>query len=397
MKGIFLRSVLCMLLFFLFIEVAHAASIEVNLASSTPFPAKPGDSVTLQFVLHNTGNEPLINVTTLLETEDDLFTTSPVLQTIPLIQVDEQKVITYQIGISGSASGSQNLKLIFGAQNLPPDSERFDLSVTTSKDVLIITQVASLPNTLAPGSDGQITLEIENTGDEKVKDVFVRLDLVGDIPFAPRASSTERMVESIRKQSSASFSFNIHVLPSAEVKIYKIPVKITYTDAFGKTFTKSDIVSLEILTEPHLEVSLDNSGFIVGRESKITLKAINAGLGDVKFLDIKLLPGDYEILSPDRVYIGNVDSDDFQTADFDLIFLEKRSLLNLEVKYRDEAHKEYLQLISLPVNVYSEERAKELGLIKTPYALVLGIGIALFLVLAIILRRILRKKRKKDL
>lgn len=388
------KTIILLPIFLLLLGIVNA-SVDVTLPSYSPFPAKPGDTLTLQFIVQNTGSENIVNFTSVLETEDDLFAISPITQTIPLLQQDEQRAVVYTVGVSGSASGTQNLILRYGAQNLQSDSESFDISITTSKDVVVIKKVNSIPNVIAPGESGSIRIDIENTGDERINDVFVKLDLSGDVPFAPRDSSTEQRISRISKESTESSVFNINVLSSADEKIYKIPVRISYTDEFGQKFVKSDIVSINVGTKPNLELSIDSGGFVVGQKGKISIKAVNSGLGDVKFLNVKLLPGNYEIMSADQVYIGNINSDDFQTADFEVMFKNTNPTLNIEVSYKDSSNNDYLQDIDLPAKVYTLEKAKELGLARSSNTAAVVIGIIVLIILVIVLRRFLRKRKKE--
>ncbi len=377
-------------IFFFFLQIVTA--LEVDLLSSAPFPAKPGDAVTLQFALHNTESVLLTKVTLFLEPEDDLFLISDAVQTFPFLQPDERKVVTYRVGISNSASGNQHLKLRFGSAQQPPEEEKFEISVASSKDVLVIRRVVSQPEKIAPGESVQIILEIENMGDEKVEDVSVMLDLSGSIPLAPQASSTERRVEKISKNTIASVSFQVKVLPDADEKVYKIPVRISYQDAFGSSFIKEDLISLEVTTSPLLDVSVDKSGFVIGRKSSVGVTVVNRGLGEIRFLKIRLLPGNYEILSSDQEYVGNLDSDDFQTVDFDVIFHDMLAVMRLEIAYTDASNRVYSEEKRLPITIYSLEKAKELGIVKSRVWIALVGGIVLLLILLFILR-LLRKKK----
>ncbi len=392
MNKILLALFTIILLNFLVVQGAQA-SLEANLISSSPFPAKPGDMVTLQFTLHNTGSQTITNVTTLLEPEDDLFLVSESVQVFPQLQADETKTVMYRVGVSGSGSGTQQLRLRFGALEITPDSQDFEISVSTSRDTLVINKVSATPSQFAPGSSGEVTILIENTGEEKVKDVSVKLDLSGNTPFVPKESSSERRIDSIRKGNAESITFKIQALPGAAENIYKVPVQISYRDEFGAAFTKADIISLSIASTPHLQISLDNSGFIEGKISKVSIKVVNIGLNNVRFVNLRILQGDYDIISIDQAYLGNIDSDDFQTSDFDLLFRGTSPVLRLEITYEGETQGSYQKQIDLPVAVYDINRAKELGLVSSSSVLYISLGVATVIILFFILRKI-RKRRK---
>ena len=52
----------------------------------------------------------------------------------------------------------------------------------------------------------------------------------------------------------------------------------------------------------------------------------------------------YEIVSPAEVYVGNIDSDDYETADFKISLnkvKEKEVILPLSLEYKDANNNEY--------------------------------------------------------
>ena len=66
----------------------------------------------------------------------------------------------------------------------------------------------------------------------------------------------------------------------------------------------------------------------------VTLKFVNSGLTQIKFLKVTLQDGlSYEILSPKSLYIGEVDIDDFEISKFSIrlknkIFKQNEELTN---------------------------------------------------------------------
>ena len=102
------------------------------------------------------------------------------------------------------------------------------------------------------------------------------------------------------------------------------------------------------------------------------MHAVNRGLLDTKFLAMELLPGDqYDIISPSRIYIGELKSDDIQTAEY-TIYVKENVAKNLSetinlpvlVDYSDANDKEYSQTYEVPIKVYSKMDLAKLGLAK---------------------------------
>jgi len=105
-----------------------------------------------------------------------------------------------------------------------------------------------------------------------------------------------------------------------------------------------------------------------GDVGEIGIKIINVGLADIKLLSVELEDSeDYDIVSVSKVYIGNLESDDYETAEFKIYVNSRRKelLLNLQVKYKDSFNEEYIQneIINLPL--YSSAELNKFGIVKS--------------------------------
>ncbi len=264
----------------------------------------------------------------------------------------------------------------------------FLLLIPLASAQVAIKSFTSNPDKISPGQEVQITLTLENVGDKDIKNILVKLDL-NQLPFAPLRSSTEQVIDQIDKDDLSTIYFNLIALPNADSQIYKMPVKISY-----ENISKDALISLEVSAKAKLDVLLEDSKIVkVNDNGKITLKLVNNGLTKIKFLKVNLEKSPaYETISPNSVYVGEVDVDDFQTVDFTIIPKIKDPQLNLQVFYRDQNNNEFQETKFLKLNVYTEEEAKQLGLVKqNPLTTILIIIIAL-----IILIIIYRKIRKKN-
>jgi hypothetical protein len=159
--------------------------------------------------------------------------------------------------------------------------------------------------------------------------------------------------------------------------------------------TKQGSIGLTVRAQPQISFSVDAETPVIGSEGKINLKIINKGFADARFVSIKIIPSGYTVLSEEEIYIGTVDSDDFETAVFDVIFKKQNPDFNAIFEYTDFDNQKKTQQISLPIKVYTKEKALELGIIKksnTFFYMVLTAGI---IILWIIFRSIRKRKRMK--
>ncbi len=242
------------------------------------------------------------------------------------------------------------------------------------------------PDKVLPGGTLKLRITLENVGEEKIKNIIVKLDL-SQIPFAPLSSSTEQVIDEIRKDDRESVNFALVALPNAESQIYKVPVEIIYNET-----KKTSLISLEVNAKANLDLILDTTDIIkVNDLGKVSLKFVNKGLAQIKFLKVTLQedPG-YEILSASSIYIGEVDVDDFESEEFTIIPKTKNPQLKFNLEYRDINNNEFTENKAVSLNVYTEEEARQLGLTNSNINWIFLALIVLVLVLFFVHRR--RKK-----
>ena len=92
--------------------------------------------------------------------------------------------------------------------------------------------------------------------------------------------------------------------------------------------------------------------------------------------------------------MGSIDSDDSDTASFDIVYKTTRPTLSAKVTYKDFDNEDQTETVNLSFKVYTKDQAIELGLVKKPsYITPLIIGI---LVIVYIIRRILKKRKRQN-
>ncbi len=270
----------------------------------------------------------------------------------------------------------------------------FSVLLMANVSAINIDQVETSPSTVEPGNRATIELKIENNLENTIQDVIVKLDLSSsDMPISPAGSSTQT-IDEIRYDDKENIEFDVIVLPNAKPGIYKIPVLIEYDDE-----TKEDVISFIVDTNAKLSISIDNPDFIVGDRSTIDVKIVNKGLADIQFLNVKLgHSAFYDIISTNDVYIGDLDSDDYDTAEFDLKInypLAGRNLpIKVYIEYADALNNIHSDVQSVEIDIYTQKEAKDLGLIQTSNTPFVITGIVVLIIAFVIYRKI--KKRRKQ-
>ncbi len=252
---------------------------------------------------------------------------------------------------------------------------------------IAINSFSSNPIDVLPGNRLRLSITLENVGEKDITNVLVKIDLT-EIPFAPFESSTEQVIEEINKDDKESVSFALVALPDAEPKIYKVPVEINYNET-----KKTSLISLEIRANAKLDVILDNSEILkLNNQGKTNVKFVNNGLAQIKFLKVTLQESpSYEILSPNSIYIGGVDVDDFESEEFTIIPKVNNPQLQFILEYRDINNNEFREDKNIQLKVYSDVEAKRLGLEEAGFNWFFALLILLVIVLFYFYRRTRRK------
>ncbi|MCH7567803.1 MAG: hypothetical protein IIA87_00105 [Nanoarchaeota archaeon] len=245
-------------------------------------------------------------------------------------------------------------------------------------------------NTFFPGEERIMRIEVKNTLGDDIEDVSLSLDLSG-MPFIPIGSS-EDSVDEIREDKKKTFLFRIRAANDIEPKDYQIPYEISFKYR-GDREDREGKIGVRVSAKTELEFIASTENPVIGQEGKIILKIINKGFADANFVSVRVFPQGYTLLSDSGIYIGTVDSDDFETSSFNVIFNSAKAKLVVLVEYKDFNNEKIIKNIELPITVYSKEKAIELGIIKrnnTP----IYIGIAVLVVVLWFIWRIIKKRRR---
>ncbi len=241
----------------------------------------------------------------------------------------------------------------------------------------------------APSSEGTIGIEVKNTLNSDIEDVSLSLQLT-NLPFTSVGSSEDSFDE-IREDKSKEFVFRLKAASDIKPGDYQIPYILAYKDD-TQIKEKKGTIGVSVIGNVTLDFTIDAENPIMGEQGVITLKVVNRGNADARFVSVKVLPQGYTILSDNEDYIGSVNSDDFETASLDVIY-SKNARFNAVVTYRDFDNREITRKIELPIKVYTKNEAIKLGIAKNSNAPFI-IGIVVLIFLLIILWRIIKKRRR---
>ncbi|MFC2154559.1 COG1361 S-layer family protein [Candidatus Altiarchaeota archaeon] len=249
---------------------------------------------------------------------------------------------TSLVGLEGEVAASTTVS--FEVKGTP----RFNLEAT---------------NSIALGSEGEIQVNVKNVGGDAASHVTLGVNLT--TPFTPLDSSVTN-IGTLKPGEQKTVVFPVSVDTSAMAKAYPVIVGLMYTGPTGAEQTSAYIIGVLVTGEPNIEVGIDDAGELkAGDTGDIIVSVVNGDYVDAKFLGIELLPGEnFKVKSISKVYIGAVDSDDFETVDYTLKINKDVSAeeipLSFKVSYKKEgSSQDYVKEYTVNLPLISEAELKE--------------------------------------
>jgi hypothetical protein len=389
---------------------ADRPSLDMSLLSYTPVPARPGDYVTVTFKLTNNGAASTTNaVVEFIDNYPFSLDNEPTrVENVGVLPSQQSYLVEYRVRIDPAAlEGTNKLKLRFVVDKDTSNwvEKEFSLTVSSAQKTVSINSVSTNPKTITPGGEVELDLKLKNLASGDLRDVGIRLDLEGvvvgttyvDIPLAPIGSSIEKKLSLLKSGETIDFLFTLQAYPDADAGIYKVPVTLTYVDDLGTEYERQDLISLVINSEPDVLLLVDETNlYSDNARGDVTFSITNKGLADIKFLTVGLAESDaYTVLSNDEVYVGGVDSDDYETADFTLRLnegLKDMVTLPVTLTFKDALNNEHIITKDVSLNLLSSSDANGAKKSKA------GTIIAVLVILGVIIffwRRAKKCKAKK--
>ncbi len=369
-----------------------AKDIQVNLVSSQPAPVTVGNYFILNFQATNNARTNLTNIDFELKSNNDFSVSGNTKSIDSLLPKESVSLIWTVLAKEEAKSGFRPIKL-----DIDGTEESYLIQVKSIEPTVSIRNIKTTPEQISPGSTAEISVDLENKASFNIKNLKVNLDLSGkELPFAPSDSVTEQIVDEVNADTNIVLNFKIISIPEAQPGIYKVPLTLIYFDEFGNNYQTSTLLSIIVGSVPKLEINTEKPILTMGEKSTISIKVVNYGLSQVKFLNFIFKPSiNLNVLSSSSEYVGDLDSDDFQTVEVDL-YANRNGLLHLPltITFLDANNQQYTQDMELAITSYTKEEAEKLGLTKKSNTLTIIISILIILIL-FGFYRLMKKIRKK--
>ncbi|MBW3015356.1 hypothetical protein KY330_02965 [Candidatus Woesearchaeota archaeon] len=348
-------------------------NIRVTLLNQEPDPAEPGEYIELRFAVINTGRA-IDSIKFRIIPE---FPFSLIPGQDEIIELNdfkglgtESKTLYYKLKVDEEAiEGTEKIKIEYKEpskewKTLGP----YDIRIRTMDAVLGIEKIYSEPERLIPGKEGELKLKLKNFADSLLKDIHIGLSLSSS-SFSPVSSTNERVIKQMAPGDEKTINFNLMPDADAEAKIHKVPLTILYRDELGNIYWINNTIGIFVDGEPEYLVAIEDSEvYESGKKGKLVLSISNIGPSEIKYLTMEVKESeDYEVISTRQEYIGNIESDDFETAEFEIHIsaVKKEIPINVHLSYKDTYNNEFSEEVILPLKIYTRDEAIKYGFAKS--------------------------------
>ncbi|MBS3117704.1 COG1361 S-layer family protein [Candidatus Woesearchaeota archaeon] len=347
-------------------SIGDYPSLSISQFNYEPFPIEPGDTFDLWIKLKNVGNRDAQGISLELVDTYPFLGGTDTKRNVGTVPSQQEALLHFEnVRVAGDApSGIHELKfraLHGGAFSGEGQILNIRLDVRAVTPVLSL-EVATEPSRIPQGAPATLKLFIKNTNTILLKNLDFLLLFPSEI--VPIGGSNEKLVDQLIPGESANLSFEILANGDAAAKAYNIPLNVTYYDAIGTRFEKHQSIGILVGRDADFLTNIEESTLFEKKtKGKITISVSNVGPSTMNFLTLKLLPSsDYVAISPSQSYLGNLESDDFETAEFELYSNVDNPRLVLELRYKDPYNVEHVRQDSIILNTFSRSELKKFGI-----------------------------------
>jgi hypothetical protein len=258
--------------------------------------------------------------------------------------------------------------------------------------VLNVENISVQPENIAPGGEGILTITLENKASFPLYDIRAQLTLPAGIALLEDIST--RKIPQMNAGESEVLRYKIISFPKTPEGVYTSSFSVNYLNHVATEREENNSFSIVVKGNPKIFAEIEKSDIYSGNEiGDVSINFVNNEVANIKFFTVELQNSpDYEILSSNKKYVGDLDSNDFQSADFKLnVKKDVREVkLPIKVYYKDTFNKDYEENINLDLMV---KTSQELGIKSNATAYYIFGGIVVLIVIFFVVRSF-RNKRK---
>ena len=363
-----------------------APALSASLSQQIPYPAQPGEEVTLLIKTTNHGDEPAENIIWYLDVQEpfELKEAKKATQTLPELRCGETANTEYYLTVDPDArSGEYTLDL-----NITYRGEFDRRTLTTKSKVELTIRVMGHPDLVLldadipevdPKSEFVANFSIKNVGTGPAKNVKVYFK--NQTSILPKMSMY--YIDTVAPGATVFIESGFFVDTTTPSQ-HPLPIAIHYeNETHGAAPVQEYSVLVPVSSGNTLFIYLDSQDYLVeSAVGDITIGIANRGLARAKHVVLTIADGGrFKLIDTDTRYIGDIESDDYDTVDFKIL-PESSDCRNVtvDVSYADDYGNTYSVATELPIKVYTSCEMKAIAPAGGGYTGIIIVALVLLLV-----------------
>ncbi|MDP6642011.1 MAG: hypothetical protein QGF74_01350 [Candidatus Nanoarchaeia archaeon] len=365
--------------------IGEFPSLGISQLKYEPFPVEPGEKFDLWIKVKDVGSDPAEEVSVILVETKTFSIDGPNTVTVGEIQPNQEALIKFEdIRVADDVvEGINEIEFLLspgGSYKENVLSRKLDIEIRSVEPVLNI-YVETDPKVLSQGSPAKLNITLENLENSIIEEIKIKLTLPNEI--VPIGTSIEKKLDRLLPNQRSSLIYEVIPLGDALSKAYNIPINLTYRDEIGNKFAIDEAIGLLVGSKIDFDVNIKETDIIKkGQKGKITIGISNIGPSDIKFLILEIKSSkEYEVLSNKKEYIGNLESDDFETSEFTIFVKKNDPKIKALITYKDNFNQEKSEVRELTLNTFSSNEVKKYNLVESKNSLINLIYLAILILI----------------
>ena len=397
--------------------ISGGPNISASIAGTNEF--SPGASAQVQVVVENRGLIDLKIIRSDIVSRDDLPSTAKLMRVslsgngTPLtVKSDSQMIgdlqggttskVVFDVKMDDTAKGGTYTSLLtveytylYSAESEGQDNIRYYYKTVTKEIPLEINirptvQLAVLeavPEHLDVGTEGYITLTLQNNGNEDARNAVARITQNGQSPVIPTDSSV--YIGNLSSGSVIQARYKVAISSSAtENQVYPLNVYLEYQDFEGDTVS-SDPVTFGVPIGGKIEFTVISASTAIhpGEKKVIEVEYKNTGSAEVFRAQSRLSAVDPFTSNDDTAFLGDLKPGQSMVACYEVTADGAATIksygLDSEIRYRDALDNSQISK-TMKVELHVVAREGILGPLSNPIVLsliiVILVGVGYYIV-----------------
>jgi len=328
---------------------SFGSQISVSSLRYEPYPVEPGETFKSYIILKNIGSNYAQNAACKVIDKYPFTAYGESETNIGMLAPGRESLFDFEVKVDANAlERTENLEVQCTSDSLSNSWNIYKIPIKVSYRyaILNIADVRTEPEILQIGKQGTIKFKLVNNAESTIKDVLVELNFASS-NLAPAQGTTVKKIRNLNRNEGIDVDFEVYALPNTESGIYTVPLYINYTNIQGETRSFSTLISIKISETPSYYVLVESIKRMSGA-TQATLKFVNNGPTVLQFFNVKVLESRYvKLKSSDQLYIGDLDSDDYLTETFLADITRSKTIVPLEITYKDSIGNSYKDYVNV--------------------------------------------------